>query len=645
MMESVFGPSGILAKSHPSYEYRPGQLQMAEAVLSIFKNGGVLLCEAGTGTGKTLAYLLPAVALGRRVIVSTATMALQEQLYYKDIPFIEQMLERKLQVACLKGRTNYLCLYKLKKAETSAVLRDLNEVDYFEQVRRWARQTKTGDKAELQELPEKLGFWQDIDARSERCLGQKCPEFETCFVTRARQQAQQADIVIVNHHLFFADLALRNDEYSPIIPEYFAVVLDEAHEIEDVVSEHFGIEVSSFDSYALLQEVSKLEIKDSRATSEITKISDELAVVFENFWTAFGEHRTSEGRHMLMPALDSSTTESRSAYLNSVSLLERLAKCLQMLQEPSPETELMAKRCGNFASKLRFIMEEVDDSYVCWYERKGRRVVLRAAPIDISQILSQNLFEKVRAVVLTSATLASGEDFSFIKARLGVTGQELKIRSHFDYSKQAILYLPASMPDPKSSAYAQAVAKEVLELLAISKGRAFVLFTSVQQMNHVYELVKDQLSYPLFVQGQASKSVLLERFRTSDRGVLFAVASFWQGVDVQGEALSCVIIDRLPFAVPTDPIVFARCRSIEARGEDPFLSYSLPQAIMTLRQGIGRLIRSSRDRGAIAILDPRIRTKSYGRLFLQNLPSIPITTCKEDVARFFDDVDSEIARS
>lgn len=638
-MQEVFGPHGLLASSHPNYEYRFGQIQMAEAVFDVLRKGGILLCEAGTGTGKTLAYLVPII--GKRVIVSTATKNLQEQLYNKDIPFLEKLLKRRLRVTYLKGRSNYLCLYRLKKAEASPILKGLEEISYFDLVRRWAAKTVTGDRAELGELPESIGFWADIDARSEICMGQKCPEFDSCFITRARQLAQESDIIIVNHHLFFADLSLKNNVYGSILPDYSAVVFDEAHEIEDIAAEYFGTEVSNFKISNLIQDLNRLTITDPHSASEILKICAKLSIQAERFWEHLYRRTPNEGRYLLATDIfvdvdgDGSrvTTPAGDAYLILLNSLEQLTATLKTVGESSPELDLLIRRCETTASELQFVVEEAAEDYVCWYERRGRGIFMQATPIDVSRVLSERLFAKSEAVILTSATLTSGEDFEFIRRRLGTgVGRELKIDSHFDYASQSLLYLPAQMPDPRSPAYTKAAAEEILKIVELTGGRAFVLFTSTVQMHQVYELLKDKLRFPTLLQGQGSKTALLERFRAQPGSILFAVSSFWQGVDVQGEALSCVIIDRLPFAVPTDPVVAARNSYIEARGGDPFMQYSVPQAVITLKQGVGRLIRSRLDRGVVSILDPRLRTKSYGKVFLENLPAFPVTTRREDIA-------------
>jgi ATP-dependent DNA helicase DinG len=659
-MEEIFGPGGLIARAHPDYEYRPGQVQMAEAVLRAFEERRHLIVEAGTGTGKTLAYLVPAIAAalerGGRVVISTGTKNLQEQLMEKDIPFLQRVLKRKFSAAYMKGRGNYACLNRVKKAETTPILEGLNDVDAFEEVRHWARESETGDRAELVELPENLSFWRHIDARSEICVGQKCPDYDACFITRMRQRATDADIVIVNHHLFFADLAMRGGEYGKVIPDYWAVVFDEAHQVEDVAAEYFGSQVSNYQLEDLLRDLQQLPVTDSGLNRELTRAGSRVARFAEQFWMGFKEGRGEEGRAPIVPgtfarknrAGDIEATPLGEAYLGLDGALQRMETTLDAIREQPPEVENLVRRVREARFNLEFIIAGDDRRYVYWIERRGRGIFLRASPIDVSTLLQEKLFGRVETVVLTSATLASAGRFDFIRRRLGLTGEaedfeatadktdELVASSGYDYDNQAVLYLPPRMPDPRSPQWAEAAAAEVVKLLEISEGRAFVLSTSLSGMRALYERVAPQVEYPCFVQGSASKAGLLERFRSTEGAVLFATSSFWQGVDVRGEQLSCVIIDKLPFAVPSDPVVAARQRFIEEQGGSSFYEYSVPQAIISLKQGLGRLIRSTTDRGILAVLDPRLRTQGYGRLFMESLPPCRVTSNIEEVSRVFE---------
>jgi ATP-dependent DNA helicase DinG len=670
-MEEVFGPGGLIAQHHPNYEYRPGQVEMAEAVNNILKDGGLALIEAGTGTGKTLAYLIPALAAGRRVLVSTATKNLQEQLHKKDVPFLQQIIPRDFKVTCMKGRSNYICLYRLKKAAGTPMLEGLDEVDYFNQIRKWAGESETGDRAELTDLPEDLPFWAQIDARAETCLGQKCPDFDACFITRMRREALEADVVIVNHHLFFADLALRGGDYGSVLPDYTTVIFDEAHELEDVAASYFGTSVSNYRVNDLIQDANKLEIKEAEQQGELIKALARLSQRSDTFWLSFrgaepedaesseagggwkstrstyrrsGAAGTADGRYPLTTSRfaradhdgNLTPTATGEAYISLNNAIDRLTTMLGVVKDPPAELDNIVRRAQSLKFDLEFIVSGDQPDFVYWCEKRGRGVFINATPIDVSGILEENLFAKVQTAVLTSATMTAGGRFDFIRGRLGISqSRNLIVDSHFDFKKQAALYLPRRMPDPRSREFLDASVDEIVRILEATRGRAFVLFTSVASMRETYECVRDLIDYPTFIQGQGSKTGLLERFRNTEGAVLFATSSFWQGVDVQGDALSCVIIMKLPFAVPSDPVVAARQKYIDDQGGNSFYEYSVPQAAITLKQGLGRLIRSATDRGVLSILDPRIRTKSYGRVFLQSIPQCLVTASIEEAAEIF----------
>ena len=649
-MKEIFGPEGLIARAHPEYEYRPGQVQMAEAVLRAFDDKKHLIVEAGTGTGKTLAYLVPAVAAalgGRgRVVISTGTKNLQEQLMEKDIPFLQAVLPKKFSAAYMKGRSNYACLHRIKNAENTPILEGLDERDYFDEVRQWVRQSQTGDRAELTGLPENLGFWRHIDARSEICLGQKCPDFDPCFITRMRQRASDADIVVVNHHLFFADLVLRGNEYGQVLPDYAAVIFDEAHLIEDVAAEYFGAQVSSYQIEDLIRDMSNLAITNVDANKDLTRAAARIMRFSDQFWMGFKASRSEDGRAVIIPGTfarkerggEVKPTALGEAYLGLDGALARIETQLDPMSGEAPDIENMVRRVRQLRFDLQFIIAGDDKLYVYWIERRGRGVFLRASPIDVSNLLEDKLFGRVESVVMTSATLTSAGTFGFIKERLGVAdADELIAPSSYDYKEQAVLYLPKGMPDPRSPQWADAAAQQVISILKATTGRAFVLSTSFAGMQSLYDRVVDEVDFTCFLQGTASKAGLLEKFRQTRHSVLFATASFWQGVDVRGEQLSCVIIDKLPFAVPSDPVVAARQRHIEENGGSSFYEYSVPQAIISLKQGLGRLIRSATDKGVLAVLDPRLTTKPYGRMFIQSIPPCRITSNINEVKAFMDE--------
>ncbi len=655
-----FAPGGLLSKTHPAYEFRRGQLQMAQAVEEALEERRHLIVEAGTGTGKTLAYLLPVIRSGKRVIISTGTKNLQEQLFFKDVPALEQALfpdgDRKLSACYMKGRNNYLCRKKLFDLTDQPVLSGLEEVEHYRAIAAWEKTTRSGDRAELAELPEASAVWHKLDARADTCLGQKCKEYDRCFITEMRRKAAESDIVIVNHHLFFADLAIKLEaEGAPdagVLPEAGAVIFDEAHELEDIAGNYFGISVSNLRMDELTRDVEHLMQREKLYTPQI---SGAIQSVRERSQLFFSLLPASEGRF----AFDSRREfleENGEEFIALNQSLNRLGAELEQLPQKPEEVFAISRRAQQLQVQLRFVMENEDPNTVFWIERRGFRgtggsrrkssaelpaagrnnVFLQATPIEVGQILRECLWSKLETAVLTSATLAVGGGFEYIRQRLGLDhARELVVPSHFDYESQAILYVPPNLPDPRTPQFAAEATGVIRRLLEITRGRAFVLFTSYAQMNDIYERLLGVLDYPMLKQGDAPKSALLEEFRLTPNAVLFGTSSFWQGVDVQGEQLSCVIIDRLPFAVPSDPIVAARVKAIDAGGGNAFFDYQVPSAVITLKQGFGRLIRSLHDRGLLALLDNRILKKQYGRIFVESLPKYSRTTDMRKVEAFF----------
>lgn len=645
-VDAIFGPDGLIASNHKQYEFREGQVEMADRIAEAFEKKRHLIVEAGTGTGKTLAYLIPAIAAakknGKRIVISTGTKNLQEQLMEKDIPFLQKIMPGKFTAAYMKGRSNYACLHRVHKAETQPILDGLDQVGHFEKIREWVRETTIGDRRELVDLPEDLSFWNRINARGDICIGQKCPDFEPCFITRMRSRAEDADIIIVNHHLFFADLSVRGNKFGRVIPDYSAVIFDEAHLIEDIASDYFGFQVSSFQLDELVRDTDTLPITDPLVTRDLTKIAAKIIGLAEQFWIRFVQFRF-DGRYPLTKDLfgfldregREQPTPLGEAYYALDTALGSLVSALDPFAEKLPEAESLVRRARQARFDLDFVTSQSERNYVYWIEKRGKGMFMRASPVDVSELLREKLFDKVDSCILTSATLSSSGSFNFVRERLGLDTAKtsgFSAPSSFDFENQALLYLPKAMPDPRSNEFTQMAAGEIVKILSVTQGHAFVLCTSNQSMNALYELVSSRVNYPCFVQGSMSKAGLLERFRETPNAVLFATSSFWQGVDVQGEQLSCVIIDKLPFAVPSDPIVAARSRFIDENGGRSFMEYSIPQAVITLKQGIGRLIRSRSDRGIIAILDPRLRTKPYGRDFLQSLPRMRITNNISDLS-------------
>ncbi|HEX2444619.1 MAG TPA: ATP-dependent DNA helicase [Vicinamibacterales bacterium] len=650
--DAVFAEDGALAAALDDFEPRASQRKMAAAVAGIIAEGGTLVAEAGTGTGKTLAYLIPAILSGRRVLVSTGTKNLQEQIFFKDLPVLRSALGPRFasfKAVCMKGRGNYLCLHRFDEFRANPTFRMIEERGHLSALEQWARTTDTGDRAELESLPEDLSFWSDVAATSDHCLGSGCPRYQECYVTRLRQQAAEADIVIVNHHLLCADAAVRQSTFGEVIPDCHVAIVDEAHQLEEIATQYFGIAVSNYrvdelsrDAERALAmrhspEIDKTRVRELR--DDVHRLKERSAMFFAAIDTSRFMLRSQSGasgpqdeRTRLTPSfLQRIAEEGRDL----VEALETLQGGVALLKEAPEELLAVGRRAGELREDLSRLLRADDPAFVFFLETRGRGVFLRAAPIDVSAVIREMLMDRMHATVLTSATLAVDGGFGYVRGRLGLRqASELQLPSEFDFGSQAILYLPRRMPDPRSPAFSEAAGREILEILRRTRGRAFALFTSYATLRQVQRLLERSLEYPLLVQGTAPRSALLNAFRTTPNAVLLATSSFWQGVDVVGEALSCVIIDKLPFASPGDPIMAARVEAIRASGGEPFSEYQVPLAILTLKQGLGRLIRHRRDRGVLAVLDPRLRTMAYGRRFLDALPAAPLTHDIEDIARF-----------
>lgn len=615
----VFSPEGLLAKRLPDYEHRPEQAAMASAVEKTLAAGGLLAVEAGTGTGKTLAYLVPAVFSGAQVVVSTGTRNLQEQVYFRDVPFLRECLGVNFSAVMVKGRSNYLCPPRLKKFAQMPLLERKGDAKTLERIFEWAQKTKTGDRAELEDLPEDNGLWPQVCSTSDFCVGQKCPRGTDCFVGALRKRAEQSQIVVVNHHLFFADLALREKGAGGVLPQYQAVVFDEAHEVEDIAAAYFGFSVSNYRLEELVRDTLR-ELDELKPPNrpEFIRDLDNMDTRAKNFFLRFRRNSGEERRFSLKDATPA--LEAGGYLMDALAALEAKLGALNPLPDG---VRAVAHRFFSIREELALIIGGTNPKYIFWGESRNGGVFLNASASDVAPLLRETLYSRCTAI-FTSATLAAGEDFSFFQKNLGVEEAEtLILKSPFDFAKQATIYIPR-LPDPADARFPSALAEEAIKVINLVKGRTLFLFTSFKAMHGARQILEGRIPYTILVQGEAPRTTLLERFRNEVESVLLATSSFWQGVDVKGESLSCVIIDRLPFSSPGDPLLAARIDRIKRDGGRPFVDYQLPEAVITLRQGIGRLIRHRTDRGIMMIADGRIRSKGYGKIFLAALPPAPV---------------------
>ena len=642
-VDAAFAPGGRLASALDGFEARPAQLEMAAAVAEVFADGGILLAEAGTGTGKTLAYLVPAILSRQRVLVSTGTKNLQEQIYFKDLPVLKHTLGVEFSATYMKGRGNYLCLHRFEALKHGPAIHSREEALAIECIDEWSRETETGDRAEMDDLPEDLPLWPEIAATSENCIGADCPQFNDCFVTKMRQRAAESDVVIVNHHLLCADASVRQSTFGEVIPSCRYAIVDEAHQLEDVATQYFGRAISNyrFDDFArdIERAIATKQIPDPDKAddlrSDADNVRDGARVLFNTLQTMRFDQRTGAESRIRVRSQQLERAQDDAAML--VRALEGVEATIALTKDLPEDVIALGRRAQELRDDVRFLTRADDPGHVYYLEMRGRGVFLRAAPIDVSDIIREMLFDRMAATVLTSATLTVDGRFDYLKGRLGIRrAHETRLTSEFDYTQQAILYLPAKMPDPRSPNFVDAAGREVVEILRRTDGRAFVLFTSYANLRQVHQFAANRLHYPMLVQGSAPRTALLREFKATPNAVLFATSSFWQGVDVVGESLSCVIIDKLPFASPGDPITSARIEAINEAGGNAFGEYQIPLAILALQQGLGRLIRHRQDRGILAVLDPRLRTMGYGRRFLASLPPAPVTHDLGSIDKFFD---------
>jgi len=629
-IEDILGPTGLLAERLTGYRHRPQQQAMAEAVAAALAAGVTLICEAGTGTGKTFAYLVPALLSGRKVLVSTGTRNLQDQLFQRDLPLVREVLKAPVRIAMLKGRGNYLCRYRLNAALQDHRRRFVELRRQLLVVRDWATVTPSGDVAEL-DLPEDAPVWPAVTSNSDNCLGQGCPEWGRCHLVEARRRAQGADLVVVNHHLLCADLSLRDEGFGEVLPGADCFIVDEAHQLPEVASSFFGVAVSG---RQLLDLTRDLELAYRREAGDVPELLDRAAELrrgVRELRLCLGEaSRRGPWREL------TGNPDSLQALDTARARLRDLRAALDALRGRGKGLDSCLARGVELDQRLTLLAEGGEAEDIRWYETQGQGFRLHQTPLQVADIFQSHRERQPAAWVFTSATLAVGERFDHFARQLGIEeARTERWESPFDYGRQALWFVPRGMPDPGTDAYGDAVVELAAPLLEYSRGRAFLLFTSHRALRAAADGLESRVAYPLLVQGSAPRAELLERFRRLGNAVLLGTASFWEGVDVRGEALSCVIIDKLPFASPGDPVLAARIDALRRRGGNPFWDFQLPQAVIALKQGAGRLIRDDRDRGVLVVCDPRLLSRSYGRAFLDSLPPMLRSRDLEDVQRFF----------
>lgn len=635
-LRQIFEPHGLLAGVMPKFEHRPGQGMMAELVEQALVDTQVALIEAPTGTGKTIAYLLPAILAERRVVVSTGTKALQEQIVNKDIPLVEKVLGKTIKAEVIKGRRNYLCQAKFHLFRQQPTFELKEEITLLDDILKWAETTKTGDRAELTALPDEATIWNDLCSTSESCLGARCSFYGNCFITRLRARAAKADLIVVNHHLLFADLSVKTESggEARVLPDFDSVICDEAHQVEATATSYFGKTTSFFRFHQWERDLGHF-LGAAKVTDQplLRQIKDLLTIgepIFDHYRLMTSDELRLHASDMTAP-VEQGLRELTEQAKKISATLEILAK-----KQERPELTAFARRLLELASVTDEICAADEIAFVYWREPRPRGVILHKDPIELADAMRDTLFAQTRTTVFTSATLTAAGGFAYIKSRLGIGFETLEssLPTCFDYQRQGVLYLPKDLPDPRDPQFLGAIIERIEALVRAAGGRSLCLFTSNRNMQGAYEALASRLPFPCHMQGQAPKHHLLDIKRQQPESVLFATASFWEGVDIAGDALQCVIVDKLPFASPSDPLIAARIEKIKSDEGNPFRDFQLPAAIIMLKQGLGRLIRTTEDRGVLALLDHRIHTKNYGRRIVESLPPFPKTSKLDDVQRY-----------
>jgi ATP-dependent DNA helicase DinG len=630
-VEGILGPDGVLVRTLHGFEFRPSQLQMARLAQEAINRDMPSLIEAGTGTGKTFGYLVPVLLSGKKAVISTGTKNLQEQIIFKDIPLLRKGTGLVIDAVMMKGRENYLCLHRYHQFSAQTSFLKTSQASRIRRIETWLRTTQYADRGEIPWLSDNDMLWASLSASSDQCLGSQCPCFDDCFLTRLRSRAARARIIVVNHYLFFADLKVKMGGFGEIIPRFQTAVFDEAHTIEDIATAYFGESLSTRQITDLTADLRKAVVDlDASARGRVERRLDAVLVGAEHLrreFDALGE----KGRVApeLLLKLRQGTGRDMARGLRDV--------CGEAEIKDASKVRPLLERVREMSRLMEALLEERNGDWLNWYEKRKNSLVLHASPLDIAASMNHLLYGAIPTTLFTSATLTANRTFDYIRGRLGLPETTLQevCPSHFDFPRQTLLYIPKTISPPTSPHFGQEAGDEIAKILERTRGRALVLFTSYHNLNIAYEILKGKIPYEVHKQGDAPRSVLLERFREDIHSVLLATGAFWQGVDVPGESLSCLIIDKLPFDSPGDPVVAARIDAIRRRGGNPFMEYQVPAAIIMLKQGLGRLIRKSSDRGILAILDVRILTSRYGGLFLQSLPRIPRTHDLTDIDRFF----------
>jgi len=628
--KDLLNEDGPLAKSISGFQVRKQQQEMLCAVGEALENHSAAVIEAGTGVGKTFAYLVPAVASGGRVIVSTGTKTLQDQLFTKDLPLVKKALKTDTKIALLKGRANYLCTYRLHRAQSDGQFDDRRSLSYLQRIADWQVMTIAGDIAELNSVPKDSEIWPHVTSTADNCLGSECEDYDTCFVVKARREAQEADVVVVNHHLFFADLALKEEGFGELLPSANAVILDEAHQLPEVASTFFSETLSSRQLLELSKDILSEALANASDMPDLRDKLRELDKCVMDLRLAMDKPGLREPWYKIKskPGVEQEINNLEMIFTDLLALLKIAADRSKGLESCYDRLQQQNQKLNN--------LQNPKSGTVQWYETYTRSFSLISTPLDIAETFKKHLESWPCAWILTSATLAVGQSFDHFTQRIGMQSpKELLLDSPFDYWHNALLYAPPDIPEPQMEDFVPAVVRASIPIIEACEGRTFMLFTSYRALNQAAELLKDEIDYPILVQGDSSQADMIKKFRQLGNAVLLGTSSFWEGVDVRGEALSCVIIDKLPFASPGDPVLEARIKSIRENGGNPFGEYQLPQAVITLKQGVGRLIRDDNDKGLLVICDPRLRTKGYGRTFLESLPRVPRTSKLEVVQRFF----------